>query len=100
MQKTRLAALGDSLKPKSDRIVGEIADLLIGAGRNPDPGIIFARMSGKTNDARKLAEQAIADLRATLTAEQFAKLPDAVKTPPSGRGFGGFGGGGGERRAP
>jgi hypothetical protein len=100
-QKVTLAALSDSLKPRADRIVGEIADILLGAGKNPDPMVIFARMSGKTNDARKLAEQAIAELKASLTPEQFAKLPDAVKAPPANRGFGGFGGGGGgERRGP
>jgi hypothetical protein len=104
-QKAQLTARSDSLKPKSDKIVGEIADILIGAGRNPDPMVIFARMGGKTNDARKLGEQAIADLKATLTPEQFAKLPESVKTPPTARGIGAFGGGqggpgGGERRGP
>jgi hypothetical protein len=63
--------------------------------------VIFARMSGKTQDARKIAEQAIADLKTTLTPEQWVKLPDSVKTVPAGRGFGGMGGGGdGERRRP
>jgi hypothetical protein len=105
-QKAQLTARSDSLRPKADKIVGEIADILIGAGRNPDPMVIFARMGGKTNDARKLAEQAIAELKSTLTPEQVAKLPDAVKTPPNARGLGGFGGGGqggpggGERRGP
>ncbi|MDB4884931.1 MAG: hypothetical protein JWN79_369, partial [Gemmatimonadetes bacterium] len=105
-QKARLTVLSDSLKPKSDKVVGEIADILIGAGRNPDPMVIFARMSGKTNDARKVAEQAIADLKATLTPEQLAKLPPSVTTPPANRGiggmggFGGGGGGGGDRRTP
>jgi hypothetical protein len=50
-------------------------------------------MFGKTNEARKIAEQAIADLKATLTSAQWEKLPDRVKTVPAGRGFGGGGGG-------
>jgi hypothetical protein len=95
-QKTRLKALSDTLTPKTARITGEIADILVGAGSNPDPMVIFARMSGKTQDARKLMEQAIAELQTTLTPEQWAKLPESVKTVPSGRGFGGMGGG--ERR--
>ena len=101
-QKARLTALSDSLKPRADRIVGEIADILIGAGQNPDPMVIFARMSGKTSDARKLAEDAVGQLKATLTAAQLAKLPASVTTPPSARGFGAFGGGGGggERHGP
>ena len=97
-QKARLVTLSDTLKPKGDRIVGEIADILMGAGRNPDPMVIFARMSGKTSDARKIVEVAIADLKTTLTAEQWARVPDSVKTAPTGRGFGGFGGGGEGRR--
>jgi hypothetical protein len=94
-QKTRLTALSDTLKPRSDRLIGEIADILAGAGRNPDPMVVFARVSGRTNDARKLAEEAIAALKGTLTAEQFAKLPESVKTVPTGRGPGGIGGFGG-----
>jgi hypothetical protein len=57
--------------------------------------VIFARMSGKTQEARKLAEQAIAQLTATLTPGQLATLPESVKAPPVSRGVGGFGGGGG-----
>ncbi len=87
-QKTKLKALSDTLAPKVDQLTTEIADILAGAGRNPDPQVIFARMAGKTNDGRKLAEQAIADLRATLTPAQWDKLPDSVKTVPGGRGFG------------
>jgi hypothetical protein len=99
-EKTKLKMLSDSLTPKTTRVTGEIADVLIGAGKNPDPMVVFARISGKTGDARKLIEQAIADLKSTLTPEQWAKLPDSVKTPPSGRaGLGGGGnGGGGEGR--
>jgi hypothetical protein len=91
-QKVRLLALSDSLAPRVDKLVGEIADLLAGAGSNPDPQVIFARMSGKTNEGRKLAEQAIADLQSAVTPEQWAKLPDSVKTVPTGRGLGGGGG--------
>jgi hypothetical protein len=101
-QKARLTTLSDTLAPKTSRITGEIADILLGAGKNPEPMVIFARMSGKTNEARKIIEQAIADLKSTLTAEQLAKLPESVKTVPTGRGMGGIMGGGrdGERRGP
>ena len=47
------------------------------------------------DEARKVAEQAVADLQATLTPAQWAKLPDSMKTVPVARGFGGFGGGDG-----
>ncbi|HEY2026454.1 MAG TPA: carboxypeptidase regulatory-like domain-containing protein [Gemmatimonadaceae bacterium] len=96
-QKTKLQAESDSLKPRADKLVNEIADMLAAAGSNPDPQVIFARLSGKTQEGRKMAEGAVNDLRATLTPEQWAKLPDSVKTVPAGRGFGGFGGGEGRR---
>jgi hypothetical protein len=96
-QVTRLRTLSDTLAPKVDRLVNEIADMLAGAGSNPDPQVIFARLSGKTTEGRKLAESAIGDLRATLTPEQWAKLPDSVKTVPAPRGLGGFGGADGRR---
>jgi hypothetical protein len=84
-----------------DKLVTEIADMLAGAGSNPDPQVIFARMSGKTNEGRKLAEEAIGRLQATLTPEQWGKLPESVKSVPTGRGPGGGGEGGrGGQRPP
>ena len=98
-QKTRLLTLSDSLTPRVDKLVTEIADMLAGAGSNPDPMVIFARMAGKTNEGRKLAEDAIGQLQGSLTPDQWAKLPDSVKTIPTGRGLGGGDGGprGGQR---
>ena len=96
-QKSRLLALSDSLAPRVDKLVAEIADMLAGAGSNPDPMVIFARMAGKTAEGRKLAEQSIKRLQSTVTAEQWAKLPDSVKTVPTGRGLGGGGEGAGRR---
>jgi hypothetical protein len=96
-QKSRLLSHSDSLAPRVDKLVTEIADMLAGAGSNPDPQVIFARMAGKTNEGRKLAELAIGELQATLTPEQWAKLPQSVKTVPTGRGLGGGGDDGGRR---
>lgn len=99
-QKSRLQSLSDSLAPKVDKLTSEIADMLASAGSNADPMVIVARMSGKTNEGRKLAEKAIGDLRGTLTPEQWDKLPESVKSVPAGRGPGAFGPGGGDRRGP
>ena len=93
-QKTRLKVLSDSLTPRGDKLIDEIADVLAKAGSAPDPAVIGARMISKTNEARKLAEGAILQLKATLTDEQWAKLPERLKTVPTGRGFGGGGPGG------
>lgn len=99
-QTTRLRALSDTLAPKVQTLVDQVADMLAGAGANPDPQVIFARMQGKTNEGRKLAEQAIDDLQQVLTAEQWARLPASVKTIPAGRGARPGGGRGGRRGGP
>jgi hypothetical protein len=91
-QKTALRALSDEIAPKIDQLADEMADLLTSAGSNPDPAVMGARMQGKTNDARKLAEKSVADLQKALTPVQWAKLPESIKTPPQNRGFGGPGG--------
>jgi len=98
-QTARLHALSDTLKPRVDALINDIADMLAGAGANPDPQVIFARMSGKTNEGRKLGEQAIGELQGVLTPEQWEKLPASVKTAPGGRGAG-LGGARGGRRGP
>ena len=92
--------MSDSLTPRVDKLVTDIADMLAGAGNNPDPQVIFARMSGKTNEGRKLAEDAIGQLQSALTPEQWGKLPESVKSAPTGRGLGGDGGARGGQRPP
>ena len=94
-QKARLTELSNDIAVKADKIAEELADVLTSAGVAPDPAVIGARMQGKTNEARGVAEKAVADLQGTLTAEQWTKLPDSVKIVPPDRGLGGFGGGDG-----
>jgi len=100
-QKTKLKALSDTIAPIADKLAGEIAEVLAQAGTSPDPRVIGVKVQGKTAEARAHGEKAMADLKAVLTPEQWAKLPDSVKTLPAGRGFGdageGGGGGGGGR---
>ncbi|CAN5916571.1 TonB-dependent receptor [soil metagenome] len=94
-QKARLTEFSNDIAVKADRIAEDLADVLTSAGVAPDPAVIGARMQGKTNEARDVAEKAVADLQQTLTAEQWAKLPDSVKIIIPDRGLGGFGGGDG-----
>ena len=96
-QMVRLKALSEAVAVKADKIAEELADVLTSAGVAPDPGVIGARMQGKTQEARKVAEESVADLQRTLTADQWGKLPESVKTVPPDRGLGGFGGGDGGR---
>ncbi|MEP6732938.1 MAG: carboxypeptidase regulatory-like domain-containing protein [bacterium] len=91
-EKTKLVALSDAIAIKADKVADELADVLTSAGNAPDPAVIGARMQGKTDEARKIAEKSVADLKDVLTPEQWAKLPDSVKVVPPNRGFGGFGG--------
>ncbi|MDB4890048.1 MAG: hypothetical protein JWL61_1903 [Gemmatimonadetes bacterium] len=94
-QKTKLKALSDAIAPVADKLAGEIAEILAASGNAPDPRVVGVKVQGKTAEARAMGEKAMADLKATLTPEQWAKLPDSVKTLPAGRGFGGDGGGDG-----
>ncbi|MEO8333481.1 MAG: carboxypeptidase regulatory-like domain-containing protein [bacterium] len=96
-QKTRLKALSDEIAPIADKLAGEIAEVLAQAGTAPDPRVIGVKVQGKTAEARAHGEKAMADLKATLTPEQWAKLPDSVKTLPGNRALGGDGGDGGGR---
>jgi hypothetical protein len=94
-QKTKLKALSDEIAPVADKLAGEIAEILAQAGTAPDPRVVGVKVQGKQAEARARGERAMADLKATLTPEQWAKLPDNVKTMPSNRGGGDGGDGGG-----
>ena len=49
---------------------------------------VFAKLQPFIAQGRKLATQAINDAKAILTAEQWAKVPDSIKTPGIRRGEG------------
>ena len=106
-QKTRLQQLGDSLQTEADTLIGTIAATLAKSASNPDPVALQAALRGTTTRARALGDQAIKTAQQVLTADQWAKLPESIRTPqrrpqggPDGEGRGGRfpgGGGGGER---
>ncbi|MEO5814016.1 MAG: carboxypeptidase regulatory-like domain-containing protein [Gemmatimonadaceae bacterium] len=96
-QKTKLKALSDEIAPIADKLAGEIAEILAQAGTAPDPRVVGVKVQGKQAEARARGEKAMADLKATLTPEQWAKLPDSVKTMAGNRGLGGDAGDGGGR---
>jgi hypothetical protein len=49
---------------------------------------VFAKLQPSLTEGRKLASQAIADAKAILTPEQWAKVPESIKTPGLRRGDG------------
>jgi len=92
-QQSQLKTAGDSLQAKADTLIGALAQTLGSADKNADPQQLGLKMRGKIEEARTLAQKAIADAQKILTPEQWAKLPKTVKEPLPQRGQGGQGGG-------
>jgi hypothetical protein len=82
---------------KADSLVDRVANMLADTTvKSPDPMTVFAKLQPSLAEGRKLATQAIGDAKAILTPAQWAKVPDAIKTPGlrrDGGGGGRFGGG-------
>ena len=96
-QKTRLRALSDTLAPVVDRIAEDLAEIIVSSGAAPDPAILGVKIQGRTDEARKVGEKAVEQLKSVLTPDQWARLPDNLKAMPAGRGLGALGGDGGGR---
>jgi hypothetical protein len=92
-QIAKLQVAGDAFRVKSDSLVEKVANILGDSTvRNPDPMTVFAKVQPSIAEGRKLATQAINDAKAILTPEQWAKVPDSIKTPGLRRGDGEGGG--------
>ncbi len=92
-QIAKLQAAGDAFKVKSDSLVDKVANILgDSTEKNPDPMTVFAKVQPSIAEGRKLATQAINDAKAILTPEQWAKVPDRIKSPGLRRGDGEGGG--------
>ena len=88
-QISKLQSAGDAFKVKSDSLVDKVANILgDSTTKNPDPMTIFAKVQPYIAEGRKLATQGINDAKAILTPEQWAKVPDSIKTPGIRRGEG------------
>jgi hypothetical protein len=61
-----------------DKVAGILGDTTV---KNPDPMTVFAKLQPSMTEARKMATQAIAEAKAILTPEQWAKVPESIKTP-------------------
>jgi hypothetical protein len=91
-QSTKLQTAGDAFKIKSDSLIDKVANILGDTTEKaPDPMTIFAKLQPSMAEGRKLATQAINDAKAILTPEQWAKVPDSIKTPGVRREGGGGG---------
>lgn len=92
-QITRLQSAGDAFKVKADSLIDKVANILGDTTEKaPDPMTVFAKLQPSMTQGRKDASQAIADAKAILTPEQWAKVPESIKTPGLRRGDGEGGG--------
>src|SRR5256714_2689714 len=91
-QISKLQAAGDSFKVKTDSLIDKVANILGDTTiKSPDPMTIFAKVQPSITEGRKLATQAINGAKAILTSEQWAKVPESIKTPGLRRDGGGEG---------
>jgi len=96
-QIAKLQSSGDAFKVRADSLIDKVANMLGDTTvKNPDPMTVFAKLQPSMTEGRKLATQAINEAKAILTPEQWAKVPESIKTPGLRRG-GGEGGGGFDR---
>ena len=101
-QQARLRVLADSVTAGHKALAEAIQAEVTKAGPNPDQVRLFAALRPMLQGAQAALRKAITDVQAVLTAEQWAKVPERIRTP-RGRGAGGPGGagrgfGGGGRR--
>ncbi|HUF66595.1 MAG TPA: carboxypeptidase regulatory-like domain-containing protein [Gemmatimonadaceae bacterium] len=82
-QQARLVAAGDSFQIQADTLVGTIAAVLSGlsAQRSPDPSRLAAQLQPQVREARQMAVQAVREAQRILTAEQWARVPEAIRQP-------------------
>jgi hypothetical protein len=81
-QIAKLQSSGDAFKVKADSLIDKVANMLADTTvKNPDPMTVFAKIQPSMAEGRKQATEAINGAKAILTPEQWAKVPDSVKTP-------------------
>jgi hypothetical protein len=81
-QIAKLQSSGDAFKVKADSLIDKVANMLADTTvKNPDPMTVFAKIQPSMAEGRKQATEAINEAKAILTPEQWAKVPDSVKTP-------------------
>ena len=81
-QLARLQTSGDEFRLKADSLIDRVANMLADTTvKNPDPMTVFAKLQPSMAEGRKQATQGIAAARTILSPEQWAKVPESIKTP-------------------
>jgi hypothetical protein len=95
-QLAKLQSLSDSLDAKNAVLSDSVRAIVEKAGNGANPRELFTQMSPKLNGIRANNSAALGEAKGVLSAEQWAKVPDSVKTPRGAPGQGRRG----ERRVP
>ncbi|HEV2641424.1 MAG TPA: hypothetical protein VGT98_01900, partial [Candidatus Elarobacter sp.] len=82
-QRAQLEAKGNAFQPRADSLATQIVAIM-SAPMTPgsDPAGIATRLRAKTDEGHALVTGALAELKAIVTPEQWAKLPSAVTKGP------------------
>jgi len=85
-QVTALSAVRDSLDQQNGILADSLRAKVDAAGQNPDPARLFAQMRPQLQAARANAQRTLKASEAILTKEQWAKVPDSIKSGGGRRG--------------
>jgi hypothetical protein len=80
-QVAKLAVIRDTLDARNRQVAESVQKEVEKAGANPDPGALFGTLRPKLQEASEHVNVALQAMQATLTAEQWAKLPERLKSP-------------------
>jgi hypothetical protein len=80
-QLARLQAISDSLDEQNRALSDSVRAEIERAGDRPDPAVLFARIRPSLARARAHGQEALARAREVLTPEQWAQLPETVRSP-------------------
>jgi hypothetical protein len=84
-QVVKLTALRDSAAASYATIADSIRAAVTKVGTNADPARIFAVMRPQLTKGRAMSREVLQQAQTILTPEQWAKVPDRIKSPRGGQ---------------
>ncbi len=81
-QRERLTVVADSAAARNARLAEEVRLEIEKAGAGPDPIRLMAVIRPRIQAGQANMTEALKRVREILTAEQWDKLPESIKTPP------------------
>jgi hypothetical protein len=80
-QASRLQAISDSLEVQNQALSDTLRSAIERAGERPDPAVLFARLRPMLTRGREHGREALARAHEVLTPEQWAQLPETIRSP-------------------